>query len=750
MFKYAGKTRFSRQPMSQAVAFGVLLLAGNTAFSSAAQAQGSVRKGATAILEEVVVTARKRAENSQDVPVAMNAFNSDQLTALKFRDLSSLAVTMPNVALDDQGTTRGVANFSIRGVGITSSIVSIDPAVGVFIDGVYLGVNNGIVFDTFDLESIEVLRGPQGILFGRNVTGGAVLMNTKKPSDRFEASIRTTFEDSKHGGNNTYLMGSIGGPVGDTLALKLTVYRNDDDGGLTNEFDGNDHGAIEQNMIRPVVVWTPTDALEMVFRYEYADTDADGPSGQSHTSSLGSSGSPLNHDSDGFSFSIDEPGWQDTESTRFTFETNWRVGENGVITNIFGYRDLDIVDRLDIDSQPVSRFHATVTTGAEQLSNELRYNARVGGRSNVTAGVYYFENDVIVHESREIFGGIVTNDGGGVYDVETRAVFGAIDYDLSDKLVMTAGLRYTQEEKSVGVASLTENRNAPCFVPAGTCVLDFLDDDDWDSWSPKVGVTYNMNDDTMLYAHWTRGFRSGGYNLRNSASDKQNNGPGPFDQETVTNYEAGFKMQFPGGRLNGAFFYIEGEDMQRAVIQMDPGAASGLATVIKNAGDTETLGFELDGVVSITERLLLSANVGYIDAEYSDVSFDINGDGLIDGLDKGLDLPRAAEWTYTVALNHDLQLGNWLMSSRVSFSHRDESFGSDDNTALLPEQDIVDAGIDFYSNDGRWMVGIYGRNLTDEVKWGGETLLPASLGGGTFAPLAKGARYGVEVTYNFF
>ncbi|HKK22970.1 MAG TPA: TonB-dependent receptor plug domain-containing protein, partial [Pseudohaliea sp.] len=162
------------------LALAVAVTTGGLATS--AQAQDSQRRvGSAALLEEVVVTARKREEGSQDVPLAITAFGADQIEALKIRDLTNLSVGMPNVALDDVGTTRGTANFSIRGLGINSSIPSIDPTVGVFVNGVYLGVNNGIIFDVFDLESIEVLRGPQGILFGRNVTGGAILMNTKKP-----------------------------------------------------------------------------------------------------------------------------------------------------------------------------------------------------------------------------------------------------------------------------------------------------------------------------------------------------------------------------------------------------------------------------------------------------------------------------------------------------------------------------------------------------------------------------------------
>ena len=749
MFTNSQNCCVTRRPLAQAVALGVLLVGGSTLHTNSAQAQEGASRGNSALLEEVVVLARKREESLQNVPIAISAFGAEQLTALKIRDLTNLAVGMPNVALDEIGTTRGTANFSIRGQGIASSILSIDPSVGVFIDGVYLGVNNGIIYDTFDLESIEVLRGPQGILFGRNVVGGAVLMNTKKPPEQFEASIRSTYEMSGEGGDNRYLMGSIGGPLSDTFSAKLTAYFNDDEGSLTNGFDGKDHGAIEQTMIRPVVVWTPSEDLELILRYEYSDTDADGPSGQSHTNVLGVDGNPESHDPDSFDFSISEAGFQEAETHRIAFEVNWSVGENGTLTNIFGWRDWEMEDRLDIDAQPVARFEADNYAAAEQFSNELRYNTLINDRVNVTTGLYYFTNDIAIHESRDLFGGVVTQDGGGEYDVETRAIFGAVDYDISEKLSLSAGLRYTQEEKEAKVASLSLNSNNPCNVLEGTCILDFEDDDDWDSWSPKVGATYNISDGTMVYAHWTRGYRSGGYNLRNSASDTVNNGPGPFDQETVTNYELGFKSQLGRARINGSMFYIEGEDVQRAVLRPDPGP-TGNATVIKNAGDTETFGVELDGVFGLTDSLLLTANFGYIHAKYSKVIFDINADGVVDDVDLNLDIPRAAEMTYSVGLNHDVEIGNWLMSSRVSYAHRDESFSSDNNEGTVPEQNIVDAGIDFHSSDGHWSIALYGKNLTNDVKWGIEVPLPASLGGGTFSPLSKPRRYGVELTYNFF
>ena len=209
------------------VAAGLTSVSGAIAESSESSSRDNV------LLETIVVTATKKAnaENVQEVPIAITAYGEAQLDALKVRDLQSLTYSVPNVSFDDAGTTRGVANFSIRGLGINSTIPSIDPTVGVFVDGMYLGIAAGVVFDIFDLESIEVLRGPQGILFGRNVTGGAVLLNTKKPSDEFNINFKSSAESGLRGtGGNYYAMGSVSGPITETLSAKIAAYYNKDDG----------------------------------------------------------------------------------------------------------------------------------------------------------------------------------------------------------------------------------------------------------------------------------------------------------------------------------------------------------------------------------------------------------------------------------------------------------------------------------------------------------------------------------------
>ncbi|MEH6585506.1 MAG: TonB-dependent receptor [Halioglobus sp.] len=772
---------------SLAVSVAVALGLGTS--SGELQAQESGLRGSAALLEEVIVTARKREEGSQDVPLSISAFNSNQIEALKIRDLGNLAVGMPNVALDDIGTSRGTANFSIRGLGINSSIPSIDPTVGVFSNGIYIGTNNGIIFDVFDLESIEVLRGPQGILFGRNVTGGAILMNTKKPGDTLDATVRAAADTGGEGGINKYLMGAIGGPVTDSLGLRLTGYWNDDDGWHENQFDGSDVQAIEQQMIRGTLAWEPTDRAELVLRYEYSDIEGDGPVSQSHTNGSDIPGTPFNAKRDSFDASYDLVGYQTSETDFFTAELNYEVdfGE-GTITALYGWRDMEQTGAADIDAQPVPLFHAPSNLVAEQNSFELRYNGQFGN-ANITTGLYWFENDIEYHERRDLLGALTPivsggalgsdlsyqiQDGGGLYTVETLAFFAAMDYSLTERLSLTVGARWSSEDKSAEVATLAFNTNVldiagtignggePVYVNPltgtdtrcnivefGNCTLDFKDDDTWDTFAPKVGLSYAVSDVAQLYTHWSRAFRSGGYNLRNTSPTAA---PGPFDEEQVDNFEVGYKSQNDWGRLNAAIFYNEIQDMQREV--NIPDATSGVVQVIDNTADASIWGLEVDGTFPIGDSLLLLASIGYMDASYDEVRFDLNGDGVVDGKDKALDLPRAPELTYSVGLNYDMDIGSWgFATARINYAYRDEVAYTDSNLGYILEQDILDAGLDFYSGDGSWVFSIYGRNLLDEVKHGGDTQLPDTLGGialgGTFSPLAKGQVYGAEITYNF-
>ncbi|HKJ17076.1 MAG TPA: TonB-dependent receptor [Xanthomonadales bacterium] len=728
------------------------------------------------LLEEVTVTARKREEDAQEVPIAISAYTGQQLEALKIRDLRGLSVAMPNVAMDDIGTIRGVANFSIRGLGINSSIPGIDPTVGVFIDGVYLTQNAGVVLDMFDIESIEVLRGPQGTLFGRNVTGGAVLVNTRKPTGEFELSLRGAIDGNSNGdgGTNYYLMGAVGGAVTDTLSARLSVYHNEDDGWFENLATGENFGEASTTIYRPSFVWEPSEDLRMTFRWEHFETDGQGPASQNHRNGRGVPGAfvqsfyPFAFERDSFDFAIDEPGSIDAEIDTINFRIDWNVGP-GLLTNIYGYRDMYQTGYSDIDAQPVWIFHAGTIIDQDQWSNELRYNIPYGDGSNFTMGLYYLDSTVRYSEGRDLLGfatagtplegfPAATQYGGGTLDLESKAGFMSADHALNNDWSVFAGARYTIENKDVAIATLTRNINNPCTISPSDagyriCTPDFNDGDQWTAWSGKFGFTRHITNHKRLYAYWTQGHRSGGYNLRNTAIDTANFGPGPFDEETVTTFELGYKSEIGGlGRLNAAVFFTEVEDMQREINQSDP--FSGVVQVIKNTADAQIPGFEIDSAFGVGDNTVILASLGWVNPLYTEVRFDLNGDGEINQFDKNLDLPRAAEWTYSIGVNHD-----WLLDSgsrfsfRVNYAYRDDSFYTDNNLGFLLDQEILDAGLDYITADGQWVFSLYGRNLLDSVNQGGDTQLPGSIlgvpTGGTFSPLLKGRIVGFEVTWDF-
>jgi iron complex outermembrane receptor protein len=258
-----------------------------------------------------------------------------------------------------------------------------------------------------------------------------------------------------------------------------------------------------------------------------------------------------------------------------------------------------------------------------------------------------------------------------------------------------------------------------------------------------------------MYGHWTRAHRSGGYNLRNTAKDTVNLGPGPFDQETVDNFEIGYKSELAGGgRLNAAVFLTDISDMQRELNLSDPD--SGVVQVIKNTADAEIWGVEVEGTFPLGDSFILMGSIGWIDPSYTKVLFDLNGDGVIDQDDKNLKLPRAAELTWNIGLNHIADFSNGgSLSSRINYAYRDDSFYNDSNLGYLLEQEILNLGFDYRTPEGHWIFSLYGRNLLGSVKHGGDTQLPVFLVtpaapvGGTFSPLSKGEVVGFEVTFNY-
>lgn len=734
----------SKQAQALVAATSVASLSGFAA--APALAQGGTTE---AIQEIVIVTATKRpgGVDVQETPIAVTAYSEQQLDALHFRTLESLSYSAPNVQMEDVGTVRGIANFSIRGLGINSSIPSIDPTVGVFVDGMYLGINNGVILDMFDMSGVEVLRGPQGVLFGRNVTGGAVLVRTTAPSDELEMNGKVAVET----GPNYYAMGRISGPVTEKVGAKLAVYYNKDEGFFENSFDGNDDfGQAETMLVRSAVSFDLTEDLDLIVRYEHGESDGDGPPFQNHVSGRGVGGL---FSRNSFDFAVNETGFYESRWDQAIAEANWSVPfGDGVITNIFGWRRFENAGFGDVDATPNTLLHFGQSTDQDQWSNELRYSGTFG-RVDVTTGVFYFDQNLTYVENRLILGGALDLIGGGDQDQTTLGVFSQLDIHLNDQWTLNVGARYSEEEKDARIQTI---QRQPNVLPIGFCVLErgcnganFIDKDDWNSFGPRIGAEWEPNDDMLFYGLWARAHRSGGYNMRNTSPTAS---PGPFDQETVDTFELGVKSDLADGRarLNLAVFRNEIDDMQREVNVSDP--TVGVVQIINNTADATIQGAELEARFVLTDNLLLTAQVGYVDGEYEAVRFDLNGDGAVNNLDKELEIPRLAPWTYGASIVHDLQVGDvGMLSSSLTYNHRDKAFYTDNNLGFFNATDIVDLNFTLALRGGTVMVSAFGRNLLDEADHGNDTQLPAAVGpfplGGTASPLDKGRIYGLEVMF---
>ena len=699
----------------------------------AADAGGAAdaRRGATdiAVLEEVVTTATKKgeAEVAQFVPAAISVLTGEELAARHVTDVEDLSYALPNVALDGIGTGKGIANFSIRGLGVAGSIPSIDPTVGVFVDGMYLGVNYGVIVDMLDLEAVEILRGPQGLLFGRNVTGGAVLLRSRRPGGEFSANAALRMET----GLDSRFTGSVEGGLADgAIGARLSIGYRDDQGWFENSAPGGGPvGAEVTRVLRPVVTWTPSEILDITMIYEQGDSNGDGAATQNRRR-FG-----------GFDFAIDEPGFSLVDWQHFIVEANRRVEVGrGTVTNVFGWRTVQHESLVDIDATVDPVFHLFSFTDQEQFSNELRYSGWFRDGWQATVGLYFFTQDIRYRERRVVRGAEGVPFGGDQNHV-TGGVFMNNDIALGNDWILTLGARYTLEEKDVDVATAG---NGTCEVVSYQCVFNFRDGNAWRNVTPKVGLQRWLSQRAQVYGHFTKGFRSGGYNLRNTSPTAA---PGPFDEEEQDSLEIGLKSELAGGRMrvNVAAFHNQVYGMQRQVTFAD--AAGGAIQVTANTADATIQGLETEVLAAVGSSATISGFVGYTDGAYIEVRHDLNGDGSTAGDDR-LKLPRLANLTYGLEGRYTRTIGGrGTLTTRVSFAHRDDSEITDDNLGVLDGGNLVDASIAYSPSDALTFT-LYGRNLLDEVLRRSDFDL-SGLVDSTYSPLKEGRVLGVEMRGRF-
>ncbi len=698
-----------------------------------------------AVLEEVLVTATKksRAENVQDIPIAITAMNEDQLNAMHFENIADIGHAFPNATLDEAQYVPGQAAFFIRGVGASHTAQTSDPSVGVVINGMALGQNIGATTDSFDLESLEVLRGPQGTLFGRNTTGGVVVLRTKRPTGDFGFEMRGALGSDKY---KSIKLGIESSLVEDSLSGRLAVLYKENDGYFDNA-QGGSIGKTTSKIIRPTLRFTPDDSLEITLFSEYAKFDADTPPLRNifdPETDFSTFYIPPSDDLQTLDQDFDGPNY--TEWWHVIGELNWDIGP-GRFTSITAYRELEAVVSIDVDASSVPAVHFLPSLqDQDQFSQELRYAFNLNERINLTAGLYYFDLSYRGGLGLDVFGDITLRDG--FTDHKAYATFVQGDFEITENWVLTLGGRYTEEDKE-GRYATTEGGGcavAPASDPTRrvNCNYDFEGSKSWKDFSPKVGIQWIINDSTQAYASWTKGFKSGGFHNEADTADTV----GPYDGETVEAYEVGLKMDLLEGRmrLNLAAFLNEYSDMQRSILRFNPETGS-FNNQLLNAGSAEVMGFEAELTSLLTERLSVTASLGLMSNDIKTFEgLDVDGDGIPDPEEaKKLDLARVPDVTYGVSLVYDIPLSVGDITLRSDYTHTGERYANDNNSATLDPYRSLNLSATYLTTDGRYSVSVFGKNvLNDDAK-----LFVNRDAFFNYAQISTPATWGVEATFRY-
>ncbi|MGI9328905.1 MAG: TonB-dependent receptor [Pseudomonadales bacterium] len=690
-------------------------------------------------IEEIVVTARKREENIQDVGLSVSALSPQEIENNFARDIRDLVYVSPNLVLDDtaQGPG-GVAAAYIRGIGVSEVEKNFDPAVGVVVDGIFLGTMTGGITKAIDLESVEVLRGPQGTLFGRNTIGGVIHMRRSKPTGELGGKIRASVGNY----DTTRIEGLLNFGIGEQVAVKLTgTYDDQGEGFYDNVNTGRDEGRVEYQSFGGNILYSPTDNLEIEYTTQIERTDQDTPPllyvgqpGQLFCDSFGFCSpdidTPLSGDRWKTTQDIDGPDDATFDADTHVLEVRWDLSDSLRLDYIFGSWETEETVLTDFDAAPPLLFHTSRPAEYEQQTHELRLTYEGDGPVRGTAGIYLWDSEYEIR-LRSFIGFAVPNTvldlpQTSMQEAESSAIFFEGDYDLTENLTLTLGGRYTKDEKDTDQSGI---------VTAAA-------DDDWTEFTPKVGIRYAINDDAMIYGTYSVGYRSGGFNGR---VDSVETATTPYDQETVDNYEFGFKTEWLDNtlRVNGAIFYMDYDDKQEELQLPSSTSGTGQVTLVTNASTAQMQGIELDVTYYPTEALSLRGNIGYLDAEYDEFQF-VAPSGLVDL--SNLEIRRAPDITAAASATYEWQLNDgrlWALVGWHFIGEHEVDFANKPEVSN-DEQHLINASLNYeYRNV---QVSVFGHNLTEEDGYG----IGFDVAGiWTYAATRNPRTYGLEVSYTF-
>jgi iron complex outermembrane receptor protein len=718
------------------------------------------------VLEEVQVTARQRTESLQDVPVAVTVIDEDAIRKSFAQNLGEMGAYAPNVTI---GTVPGftAASVAIRGVSTGDIPSTFDPAVSVAVDGFYLGHYQASLLDMFDIQQVEILRGPQGTLFGKNTIGGVINVTTKRPTGEFGVQAKARVGNE---GRQDLMIAADLPIIEDVLAARISMQQFDFDGFYENTYDGSDAGGQDLFAARAKFLWTPSEEFEALLSFEYIKDESDTPMVVNTTTEdkffygavpgRGAGGTanvplgdpfktglaPPEAHTAGFAESKDTDGhFEDVDGIYLTM--NWDV-MGGTLTSISGYRGVDSDYYNDYVGEPAAIYATIRSVYRDTYSQEIRFAGATDNLDYVVGGFYQkndmdYENYTSLGPDHPFAGGPDIPVGGlllladGSQEATSYAIFGEGSYSISEATSITAGIRYSDEEKDFELS--------PLGFPTA---LRAVESDSWDDITYRLGVDHRINVGTLVYASYSTGFKSGGFNEQAGSLASASTA---FDPEQAKSFEVGMKADLLDNtlRLNVAAFMVEYSDLQVDAVVPVPGA--GQESIVNNAGEVTSYGIEADFMWLATDNLTFDGTLGLLNAEYDTFNCNSDNDTATPDVDcTGFDVKRTPDTTASLGATYNIPLNDLggSIDLNTNLTYTDAFYNDIINSGSSEHEEVtlLNASVSYTGNDEKLRVAVYARNLTDE-EYQTSGLSVANLW--DFSTFGNPATYGLEVEVKF-
>jgi len=674
------------------------------AVGAAAHAQDTPSDGLK--LEEIVVTAQRREEQIQRVPIAVSAFDPAEMERRQAFNVVDIVSNVPNLVGNNNIGQGSATTVFLRGIGSTESIVTLETALGFYIDDVYIsrqGVNN---LSLYDVERIEVLRGPQGTLYGRNTTGGALRVITAKPQDEFSGNLEASYGEY----NRWSLKGSVNTPISDTFYMRAGAFVEQGDGYSENLTTGKDVNDRNGYGGRLAFRWVPSDTFEGIFSVDYYNSDQNGL----YAADVAQIISPRTKDLLTVHSGTDTSNIGRTYGASLTL--NFDLSDTLQLQSITGFRNVYQKWNLDLTDQPLSVFLLRTINDTDSYSQELKLNGRaLDERLKYTAGIFGYKESNFSFIGDEItlwFPGdtrVPLPYFAREYDMDVTsyAVFTELEYDLTDNLKLIGGARYTHDEKDLLIDARAggtpgfDLTGFPNYDNASLNALGTPTSLDYSQFTPKVGLQYTFTPDINAYLTYSQGWKSGGWSARTNTNTEFV----VFDPETVNSYELGVKTTIGDGRarLNYTAFYYDYKDFFST-------ATGQTGNFIVFTSDAEFYGLEFESTIRFTDRFDAFAALGWQQGSYKDF------DAVIFGTSIGEEPQRMPEWTAKLGGTYKWPVANGEMRFTADYQFLEDHFTNLQNSELARSGDVsvVNASLGYEFGDGQYLATLGCRNCFND------------------------------------